>query len=181
MQAVHPHRLVLAAALIALTGCATSRVTAPTDVPAPLQAPAGQSAFVEALATGVQIYECAPKPGEASSFVWTFRAPEATLTDRSGRALGKHYAGPTWESFDGSKVIGQAKASDPGPDPTAIPWLLLTAKSSSDAGTFAHAASIQRVRTVGGIAPSQRCDAANTTQVARVPYTATYYFYRVGP
>ena len=181
MQAFHSHTLVLTAALIALTGCATNQVTAPTEVPAPLRVPAGQSAFVEALATGVQIYECAAKPGDSSSFAWTFRAPEATLNDRSGRALGKHYAGPTWESIDGSKVVGQLKASDPGPDPTAIPWLLLTAKSSSGAGVFAQAASIQRLTTVGGIAPAERCGAANAAQMARVPYTATYYFYRVSP
>jgi len=173
--------LVSATALCAVAGCATSLVTSPADVPAPLRAPAGQMAFIEAQATGVQIYECAPKPGEPSAFAWTFRAPEAALSDRSGRALGKHYAGPTWESVDGSKVVGQVKASDPGPDPAAIPWLLLTAKSSSDTGTFARAASIQRVRTVGGVAPTARCDATNAAQIARVPYTATYYFYRVGP
>jgi len=180
MQPIHSHALVLATTLFALSGCATSQITAPA-VPAQLRAPAGQSAFVEALATGVQIYECAPKPGESSAFAWTFRAPEATLSDRSGRALGKHYAGPTWESLDGSKVVGQLKAGDPGPDPAAIPWLLMTARSSSSAGIFAPAVSVQRVRTVGGIAPAERCDAANATQVARVPYTATYYFYRVGP
>ena len=181
MQTFHSRVLVSATALFAVAGCATSLVTIPADLPAPLRAPAGQMAFVEALATGVQIYECAPKPGESSAFAWTFRAPEATLSDRSGRAIGRHYAGPTWESVDGSKIIGHLKASDPGPDPAAIPWLLLTAKSSSDAGTFAQAASIQRVRTVGGIAPTERCDATNAAQIARVPYTATYYFYRVGP
>src|SRR5258706_13754782 len=93
MQTFHSHALALAMALLAVAGCATSQVTTPADVPAPLQAPAGQSAYVEALATGVQIYECAPKPGEPSSAAWTFRAPEATLSDRSGRALGKHYSG----------------------------------------------------------------------------------------
>ncbi len=181
MQTVDSRVLVSAAIWFAMAGCATSVVTVPADLPAPLRAPAGQTAFVEALATGVQIYECAPKSGESSAFVWTFRAPEATLSDRSGRALGKHYAGPTWESIDGSKVVGQVKASDPGPDPAAIPWLLLTAKSTSGTGTFAQAASIQRVKTVGGIAPTERCDATNAAQIARVPYTATYYFYRVGP
>jgi len=181
MQTFHSSVLVSATALLAVAGCAMSPVTIPADLPAPLRAPAGQIAFVEALATGVQIYECAPRPGESSAFAWTFRAPEATLSDRSGRALGKHYAGPTWESVDGSKVVGQVKASDPGPDPAAIPWLLLTAKSSSGTGTFAQAASIQRVRTVGGIAPTERCEAANAAKIARVPYTATYYFYRVSP
>ncbi|MEJ8859548.1 DUF3455 domain-containing protein [Variovorax robiniae] len=181
MQAPRSLILVSTAALFAVSGCATSRVTIPADLPAPLRAPAGETLFVEALATGVQIYECAPKAGDSSSFAWTFRAPEATLSDRSGRPLGKHYAGPTWESIDGSKVVGQVKASDPGPDPAAIPWLLLTAKSSSDTGTFALSASIQRVRTVGGIAPAERCDATNAAKFGRVPYKATYYFYRVGP
>jgi hypothetical protein len=180
MQTLHSHALVLSTALLAAGGCATRQVAAPTDVPAQLQAPAGQLPFVEALATGVQIYECAPKPIEPSAYAWTFRSPEATLSDRSGRALGKHYAGPTWESVDGSKVVGQAKASDPGSDPSAIPWLLLTAKSSSGAGTFAQVTSIQRVRTVGGAAPTEPCGAANAAQVARVPYAATYYFYRMG-
>lgn len=182
MQTLHSRVLFTATVLSAVTGCATSVVTIPTDLPVQLRAPAGQVAFLEALATGVQIYECAPKPGESSAFAWAFRAPEATLSDRSGRALGKHYAGPTWESADGSsKVVGQVKASDPGPDPAAIPWLLLTAKSSSGAGALAQAASIQRVRTAGGLAPAERCNATNAAQIARVPYTATYYFYRAGP
>jgi hypothetical protein len=180
MQTFHSHVLVSTTALLAVAGCAMSQATVPPDVPAALQAPAGQSAFVEALATGVQIYECAPKPGEPSAFAWTFRSPEAALSDRSGRALGKHYAGPTWEALDGSKIVGQSKASDPGPNPAAIPWLLLTAKSSSDAGAFSRASSIQRVRTVGGIAPTEPCGATNAGQIARVPYTATYYFYRAG-
>jgi hypothetical protein len=34
------------------------------------------------------------------------------------------------------------------------------------------------VATVGGAAPSQACTGSNLGQVARVPYTATYYFYR---
>ena len=39
-------------------------------------------------------------------------------------------------------------------------------------------ASIQRVATAGGLAPTDACSAANANQFARVPYTATYYFYR---
>jgi hypothetical protein len=98
--------------------------------------------------------------------------------DAAGKRLGKHYAGPTWESLDGSTVVGEVKARDPGPDPQAIPWLLLTAKSTTGTGVFAQTKSIQRVQTAGGAAPSQPCSVANATQLARVPYTAKYYFYR---
>jgi len=173
--------LALTAGLVAVTlgaiGCAGGP-SAPSDLPVQLRPPAGQFVFLEALASGVQIYECAAKPDQPSAFEWVFRAPEATLADRSGRSLGKHYAGPTWESLDGSTVVGEVKARDPGPGQSAIPWLLLTSKSTTGAGVFSQTKSIQRVQTVGGVAPSQPCTSANAKQVARVPYTATYFFYR---
>jgi len=160
------------------TGCASSPATVPPEVPQALRPPAEQSVFVEALASGVQIYQCASKPGNPSAFEWTFRAPEAALVDRAGRPIGKHYAGPSWESIDGSIVVGDVKARDPGPDKSAIPWLLLTVKSTTGSGLFAQTKSIQRVKTTGGISPAQECSVQNAGEVARVPYTATYYFYR---
>lgn len=165
--------------LIALlaAGCASSSL-APPEVPATLRPPQDQSLFLEARATGVQIYECAAKPGDSSGFAWVFKAPEATLADRWGRPIGKHYAGPTWESSDGSTVVGELASRDPGPEPSAIPWLLLTAKSTSGAGDLAGTRSIQRVHTTGGVAPAQPCASRNAKQTVRVPYTATYYFYR---
>lgn len=160
-----------------VAGCASNAFT-PPDLPVALRPPQNQSAFLEARARGVQIYECAAKSDEPSGFAWTFKAPEATLTDRSGRSIGKHYGGPTWQSIDGSAVVGEVAARDPGPDPSAIPWLFLTAKTTSGAGDFGGVKSIQRVHTAGGVAPSQPCSSSNVKQIARVPYTATYYFYR---
>jgi hypothetical protein len=173
-----PVAAALSTVILALSGCAGGPIATSPDVPAPLRAPADQSLFLEALASGVQIYECAPKADQPSTFEWVFRAPEATLADRSGRPIGKHYAGPTWESVDGSTVVGEVKARDPGPTQSAIPWLLLQSKSTSGAGVFAPTKSIQRLQTTGGIAPSEPCTSANVKQVIRVPYTATYYFYR---
>lgn len=151
------------------------------DVPATLHPPAGQVVYLEALATGVQIYECVSKPDAPSTYEWAFRSPEAALDDRLGRTLGRHYAGPTWEALDGSTVVGETQARDPGPNPSAIPWLLLRAKATTGGGTFGQARSIQRLQTVGGAAPSGPCSATNAKQIARVPYAATYYFYRAGP
>ena len=163
-------------ALAILAGCVAMQPSVPTEVPAALRTPAGESRYLEAFAAGFQIYECSQKPD--SAYEWVFKAPEATLADRSGRALGRHYAGPTWESSAGSTVVGEVKARDPGPSPTAIPWLLLAAKTNTGSGTFAAARSIQRVATAGGLAPGEACSGANLKQLARVPYTATYYFYR---
>jgi FtsP/CotA-like multicopper oxidase with cupredoxin domain len=165
-----------AAIMVTLAGCATTKPPTPPEVPAQLRAPAGQVAYLKALAIGVQIYECATKP--EGGHEWTFKAPEATLTDESGRGIGKHYAGPTWEANDGSTVVAQVSARAPSPQPSAIPWLLLTAKSNSGFGAFAGTTSIQRVATVGGLAPAQACTGDNAQQLARVPYGASYYFYR---
>jgi len=169
---------LLSVAAVFVAACASAPVVHEPEVPAGLRPPAGQKAFLEAFATGVQIYECGLKKDQPGAFEWVFRSPEAKLADRAGNPIGQHYGGPTWESNDGSKVVGEVKGRDPGPDPTAIPWLLLGAKSTSGSGVLTPTTSIQRVATVGGIAPKQACDASTVTQMARVPYSATYYFYR---
>lgn len=163
-------------AAIFLAGCAAVSAPSAPATPAALRPPADQVLQFEALAAGVQIYECSRKAD--ATHEWVFKAPEATLASRSGQSLGRHYAGPTWESPDGSTVVGEVKGRDAGPDPSAIPWLLLTAKKNTGAGTFGTTRSIQRVATRGGVAPSTACDATQVGQMARVPYTATYYFYR---
>jgi hypothetical protein len=156
-------------------GCATSAHLAPPQVPAELRPAAGQTLFLAAVGTGVQIYECTQNA--ELTYQWTFKAPEASLKSPSGQDLGRHYAGPTWESIDGSTVVGVIKARDPGPIATAIPWLLLDAKTTTGAGTFAGTKSIQRVATAGGTAPVDPCNSTNVKQVVRVPYHANYYFY----
>jgi Protein of unknown function (DUF3455) len=171
-----PSLLTLCIYLGSLAGCVTTPRLSVPDVPAALRPPAGETLYLEALATGFQIYECAQKTD--LTYDWVFKAPEASLVSRSGKPIGKHYAGPTWESVDGSTVVGEMKAHDPGPKNSAIPWLLLGAKTTTGVGTFSTTKSIQRVATVGGIAPAEACASANLKQIARVPYTATYYFYR---
>ena len=142
------------------------------DVPANLQVPAGNRVAFHVFAQGVQIYTC---DGSA----WVFKAPEATLyADEGGNGVvGKHYAGPTWESNSGSKVVG-TRLRGATPDPNAIPWLLLKAVSNDGNGILAQVTYIQRVNTTGGKAPTTGCDASHPGEEVRVPYTAEYFFYR---
>jgi hypothetical protein len=167
--------------LAVLSGSVSTSAGRPLDVPESLRPPADQVLVLETFATGVQIYECSASKDQSDRFEWVFKAPEAELADSTGRRAGKHYAGPTWESTDGSMVVGEAKARDAGPDPNAIPWLLLGAKSNSGNGVFGQIRSIQRLQTAGGKAPSAPCGRDNARQVARVPYTATYSFYAARP
>jgi hypothetical protein len=172
-------RCLVPLAAAAVAGCAAPPAPPATPpLPDALRPPPGQALFVEALATGVQIYECKQGADVAAAYEWAFRAPEATLVGRDGAPLGKHYGGPTWEAPDGSTVVGQLKARDPGPDARAIPWLLLDAKSTTGSGVFTPTKSIVRMQTTEGLAPQRPCSAGNAGEVARVPYTATYGFYR---
>src|SRR5258705_7545694 len=175
----NPYASTVAGASLAaiLAGCAASNVGTDPVVPDNLKVPAGQTLSLVSRATGVQIYECSAGKTDPAKFEWAFKAPEADLFDLSGRKIGKHYAGPTWESNDGSKVIGEVKARDDGPDANAIPWLLLNAKSTSGNGVFGKTQSIQRVNTVGGKAPVGGCTQAQAGKDARIAYRATYYFY----
>ncbi len=63
------------------------------------------------------------------------------------------------------------------PRSDAIPWLLLTSKSDGPAGSFSKVTSVQRVNTVGGIAPAAGCSQSNAGTVGRISYTADYYFF----
>jgi hypothetical protein len=152
-----------------------------TDVPENLKVPATQMLAVTVQARGVQIYECSASKTDPARFEWAFKAPEAELFDEAGKKIGKHYAGPTWESDDGSKVVGAAKARDDGPDANAIPWLLLSATSAEGNGIFGKTQSVQRLKTVGGKAPADGCNQAQLGKIARVSYSATYTFYVARP
>lgn len=59
----------------------------------------------------------------------------------------------------------------------AIPWLLLAAKSAGSEGPFSKITGIQRVNTVGGVAPKAGCSQATAGTPARITYTADYYFF----
>jgi hypothetical protein len=158
-----------------LTGCAA----VPTvTVPSKLTPPANESLAMIVPAKGVQIYECRAGK-QAGQFEWAFVAPEADLFDAQGRVIGRHGAGPFWQSSDGSKIVGTVKERADAPAAGAIPWLLLATKSDGPAGAFSKVTSIQRVNTAGGVAPATGCSAATAGTTARIAYTADYYFFAV--
>jgi hypothetical protein len=170
------------ALFVALSLAACSGARPLPAVPDNLKVPANQVPSLEARANGVQIYQCSPSKEDPAVYKWTFKAPEAELFDDNGKKIGKHYAGPTWEANDGSKVMGQVKAQDDGPNRDAIAWLLLSVKSASGNGVFSQTQSIQRLSTAGGKAPPEgSCNSAEAGKEARVPYTAVYYFYVTKP
>jgi hypothetical protein len=163
--------LLLSGGLTALAAGSGNDNRAPEVPDAALVVPAGNKVHFHGFGVGVQVYTW-------NGTSWGSAVPEATLFDGNG-VVATHFAGPTWESNSGSQVVGalppQAVVTV---DPDAIPWLRLQAveESTHGPGIFANTTYIQRVNTTGGKAPST--DGAFVGQVARVPYTADYFFYR---
>jgi hypothetical protein len=122
------------------------------------------------FARGVQIYRW-------NGTAWAFVAPSAKLypNAQASGVIGTHYAGPTWETNSGSKVVGAVAKRCPA-DPASIPWLLLRVASVDGSGLFHDATFIQRINTVGGNAPA--APGTVVGEEANIPYTAEYLFYR---
>jgi hypothetical protein len=123
---------------------------------------------------GVQIYSCTPTGG---GYAWRLKAPDANLIDTTGIVIGHHFAGPSWQAKDGSTVVGDPLVVSASPQPTAIPWIVLTAKSHTGSGLFSGVAYVVRSATVGGLAPSTGCDQLHVDAEVRVVYSATYTFF----
>ncbi len=166
--------LVLLAALFVSASSVLPFSTSAQQIPPQLQPPAGEQLLIQVHAKGDQVYIC--KEG-ATEFSWGLKAPDAQLFDKDSKPFGKHFAGPSWEANDGSRVTGKAVANVPSPDADSIPWLLVNVVSHEGSGILSHATSIQRLNTKGGKAPASGCDSAHASQAVRVPYSADYLFY----
>ena len=173
-------KIKITAFLLVLLGAGCASLQPPTSmvkVPDKLKPGANESLAMIVPAKGVQIYECRASKDQVGGYEWAFVAPEADLFDARGNRAGRHYAGPHWESTDGSKILGTVKEQADAPVADAIPWLLLAAKSVGSEGSFSKVTSIQRVNTVGGVAPKTGCSPAAAGTSARINYTADYYFF----
>ena len=163
-----------AATLIVSGGMAFSFSANARQAPRELQPPANEHPLLRVHATGDQIYAC---KADGAQYSWTLKAPEAQLTTEDGKPFGKHFAGPSWEANDGSRVTGKAVANAPSPDPDSVPWLLVTVVSRSGQGVLTRVISIQRLSTKGGKAPASGCDAAHADGEVRAHYSADYVFF----
>jgi len=160
--------------LAALAGIGGSLSARAQQVPQQIQPPANEQLLLQVHAKGDQVYTC---KGDAAQAAWTLKAPDAQLFDKDGKPFGKHFAGPSWEASDGSRVTGKAVANVPSPDADSIPWLLVNIVGHEGSGVLSRATSIQRINTKGGKAPASGCDAAHAGQEVRAAYSADYLFY----
>jgi hypothetical protein len=160
--------------VIALLSATTAFAQAPSQV----TPPAGNKVAFTLSATGDLTYECRAVADKPGTFAWTFAGPNAKLWDAGKREAGRYYGGPTWEAADGSKVTGMQLAVTPGAA-GAIPLQLVQATTATGDGMMAGVTYIQRLQTVGGVAPAtQVCAADNVGAKTTVPYSADYVFFK---
>ena len=178
-----PRRLlpvaILAALAASLAGVAQAGPAEPA-VPTAIAVPEGHKLFLIGHAVGVQIHACS---AVGSGYSWRFAGPRADLYADNGNLLMTHFGGPSWQARDGSKVMAALDGNGSiTMDPTAIPWLRLRVTSRSagaDGDRLFGTTYIQRIQTTGGLAPApDECDADAVGDVAEVPYTAVYVFWK---
>ncbi len=173
-----------AGALLLLCTTAAFTAKAGTDSRAP-QVPAAISVgetnkvHFHGFGVGFQIYTW-------NGASWGSAVPEATLFDNDGNIVALHFGvfapngaliSPAWQSNSGSEVVGKIPPAAVIMDTNAIPWLRLAALSTQGPGIFEGTTFVQRVNTTGGKNPSTPGEFVG--QVARIPYTADYFFYRL--
>ena len=169
----------IVAAAIALSACASAPMMMKVDnaaLPEPVRVPAGQKVMMSTTGVGEITYECREKKDMAGAHEWAFVGPVATLYSGDKKAVGKYYAGPTWEANDGSKVTGKQLAMSPAA-PGNIPLQLVKAEPAMGAGAMTGVSYIQRLNTKGGVAPAMACDAMSKGRRQQVAYEADYVFY----
>jgi len=167
---------VIAAAFTLPIAAAAAMMSAP-EVPAAVAVPAGNKPAMTLKGVGLLTYECRAKAGTAGAHEWVFAGPDAALQDMKGMQVGKYYGGPTWEHSDGSKITGKQVAVAPG-TAGAIPLQLVQTSPAMGSGAFTGVTYIQRVNTIGGVAPAAPCDAGAMGAKQTVKYSADYVFYK---
>jgi hypothetical protein len=165
--------------LTAMDAASVSKVA--SEIPDTLKVPEGNRMVSDGYATGFQIYQVKRSATDPNVFSWVNIAPLATLFEKPDftQPMALHFAGPSWlltkGPDKGQRVVGK-RAVGITVDATAVQWLLLQAvdslSSANNTITF-----IQRLSTVGGLAPTSGADEAHLGKLDSIPYTAHYLFY----
>ena len=180
------------ALMFVLPYAAHAQTVTPPSVPASIQVDAPSEAFLLGHGVGTQNYVCQPS-ASLGRVAWTLFTPQATLFSDLGEQLTTHFFSPnpdegrivrvTWEDSRDTSIVWARAIASVVVSPDAIPWLKLqtvgTQVGPTGGATLTQTTFIQRVNTVGGVAPPTGCDRLpDVGHKAFVPYTADYFFYR---
>jgi len=172
----------------------------PPPVPANIEVPAGNTAFLEGHGKGTQNYICLPSGTGVKFILFT---PQATLFNDDDEQVTTHYFSPNLNPINPVEIIGMIRVTWQHSQDTStvwakaiesysnlgfvargdIPLLLLqmvgAQKGPTGGDTLSETTFIQRLNTSGGAAPSTGCTSpTDVGKQAFEPYTADYIFYK---
>jgi hypothetical protein len=173
---------------------ARAQTVTPPPVPAEIEVPAPNEAFLLGRGVGTQNYVCQPSTTIGHP-AWTLFTPQATLFTDQGEQLTSHFNSPnpvegntvvraTWRDSQDTSTVWAKATGAVSVTPDAIAWVRLQVVGAqvgpTGGTTLSGTTFIQRLNTVGGLAPSTGCDLpTDIGHRAFVPYTADYFFYRI--
>ena len=174
------NRLLLAgivaamAALSLVAQVALAGPPSPTGVPDQITPGDGNKVFLVGHGVGVQIYTC-------NGVVWSSAVPRANLYDDNGKLIITPLRRPVLAGQGRQQGRRHGRGQGHRPISTAIPWVLLSAKTTPgpDGDRLVDTTFIQRLDTAGGLTPpAADCNAATAGTVVESPYTAEYVFWK---
>jgi len=127
------------------------------------------------IGTGHQQFQCS---SDSKGYFWRFVAPEVTLRDETGRVLARQGVDFAFIALDGSRLKAKIVAS------SARSWnsqmkdvLFETTPHGLVRGKLTPYHWVRRTDAEGGI-PLRACSKTALGQFIRIPFRATYRFYR---
>jgi hypothetical protein len=183
--------LTVAATVFAMPLAGYAQGVTPPAVPPGLEVLDGSQVFLIGRGVGTQNYECQPTD-VLGHVAWVLFTPEATLFDDAHNQLTTHFFSPnpaegqvvraTWQDSQDTSTVWAKAIATATVDPNAIAWVLLqvVGRQAGPTGgtTLSGATFIQRVNTVGGLAPTTGCNnPVDVGHKAFQRYTADYVFY----
>ena len=149
-----------------LSGCSSTG-------PAPEIIAPSSNEVLSLEASGEQIFQCSR---DSQGWYWKFLTPNAYLFDpQSNQAVIKHGYRFGFAHNDGSKLSARIiKVHRNGKD---LPQALFLTQSSAHPGALHKIRYVQRTNCQGGL-PKTQCTAKQKGEILRVPFSATYTFFR---
>jgi hypothetical protein len=157
--------------LLAAGGCADTSLVRP---------PEGAPLLFEATAKGTVRYECTGQEGA----VWQAGPVEETLFDKQGRPIAEMRSGAgcaycmRWQATDGSAVVAQSIAREPGKRTGNVDAQLWAVRNHEGSGLFGSVETLRRTQGEGGEPVPHDCARIGTYM--RLSYSAHYQFYGAG-
>jgi hypothetical protein len=178
------------ALLTAVNLQAGQRADLTQSIPPEIQVPPEAELFLVGHGFGTQNYVCVPS---GAGVAFTLFTPQATLFDDDLQQITTHFFSPnpeenntiraTWEHSRDTSMVWGAVTHQQVVREDSIAWLRVDVKGAASGPTGGNKLTptkfIQRINTVGGLAPATECRGAKDIgNKAFVPYSADYLFYK---